>query len=260
MADYSAVRLNPPLIQPTWPPGDINFPTKINNLIDLLETTETEVENARGAYSTLLDNLINTYVNSILINNISGSTSIRFTNMLDASNPEDYVTRARAAEQLSTSTLTDLGFNWVSLNPDIPGTPDDPLELQDPSSIIITLDQTNYPFTTYDVDPNTLSNTGTYFYPSKFNATYFLDWSLASNTIIALDRPLGTIPIPKLGDRLRFIFKDVGINDGIQASTRKIMNLTEVITFGSAYTYVVYDIVYSSVTRGWFFTNVITGT
>jgi hypothetical protein len=65
--------------------------------------------------------------------------------------------------------------------------------------------------------------------------------------------------VPKNGDRLRFIFKLPETNDSIQDSTNKIMGLTETITFGKDYDHVIYDLVYTSSIKGWFFTSVELG-
>lgn len=242
MANYDPVRLDPGPLPDTWPPGSVDYPAKLNSFIDLAEATDTEVENARELESSLITNLTTNYATFSLSSNINGLDTYKLTNMVDSAAAQHYATKSECDIAIGVSEIDDTGFNNG---------------FTDPDSELFVLDSTD--FSVFDTDPASITYDGTYNYPASFNATYFLDWNVITGSNIRLDRPAGIIPIPVVGDRLRFIATNTASGDGIQAVQRKIMGLTSIITYGDTFDFAIYDMVYANTNIGWFFTNVITG-
>ena len=65
-----------------WPPGDVTYPDKYTNFVDLNEAAATELINAREGENSLVLNLQNNYLTSTLATNIVGN-GFKFTGMLD---------------------------------------------------------------------------------------------------------------------------------------------------------------------------------
>jgi hypothetical protein len=246
MANYTSYK---PTVYP--PDGDTDYPDTVNNLIDAVEEDiAQELEDARAINSpSLLDTLNNYYVQYTLVKNIDGlhdsanpDSGYRLTAMANGSADYDYVTLSQAETILGVT------------NPDVDDlTASSPLNL---ASAEYRGSSNGNSISTFDFTTSTLTNNTTYLSPGDYNKTYYLDFSGESITEIKLDGP-GMVP--KNGDRLRFIFKLPETNDSIQDSTNKIMGLTETITFGKDYDHVIYDLVYTSSIKGWFFTSVELG-
>ena len=253
---FSEARINPPLVNTNWPPGDVNYPEKYDELITLTEATAQEVEAARGEENTLLDNLTN-YLSYTLENPVV-SNGFKFTNMLDGTGvnwtypgpgsggSQDYLTVKQWQDNNPASASMDElppnGFNGTTYTI--------------PNSELIIADTD---FAVFDYQPDTLDNNGSsFYYPAAFNKTYTLDWNAAPGySLVDLDNPYGTIPVPNNGDRVRFIFTNCGASDGISAATTKINKESDKIVFGQAMDYAIYDLVYTNTTTGWLFKNVI---
>lgn len=256
---FLAARLNPsPYFGTTFPPGDVLYPDAYDEFIDLSELTAQEVEAARQGESSLLVNLQTNYVTSTLTENIVGN-GFKLTGMApgagldwtypnadglpDSPGSQDYLTVGQwSALMPTTADFTDVGFN---------------VGFTIPNSQFIVANATD--FAAFDYQPDTLETTGIYLYPAALNKTYYVDWNSESETLIDLDKPFSVVPIPILGDRLRFIMANPGVGDGIQAATKKINSLGEKITFGEVFAHAIYDLVYTGNPTGWLFKNVILG-
>jgi hypothetical protein len=258
--DYINARMNT-----VWPsigtPANVNYPDLVNLFINYNEDLADAIEDGYGLGQTSLADTIATYVTSTIASDIDGSDVNRLTNMLDGTNVtgpdteapgsttnKDYVTLSQWQTAVgATLGLTDPGFNIGYTIPN--------------SQMRVDVAPGTNTFGVFDYVPSTLSSvvSGIYF-PSLFNATYLRDFGSAGTDTIDLDNPIGQVDSPEYGDRIRFIFLNTTNDGGIQAPIRKINGYSEKITFGQAYDYAIYDLVYTSnANTGWLFKNVITG-
>jgi hypothetical protein len=240
MISFEAYRLDTACIT-----EEVNYPQIFENFIYAVQDTDTEVENARQNHNSLLENLQTDYINYTLLSNINGSELVKFSNMKVGINGHDYVTATQVDEYLGIKDVTEIGYNGT---------------LQDEDSELYVSDINELSEFDTDCIALTVGAPGVYLYPSKFNAIYYLDWSITNEKLITLDFPVGSVPDAKPGDRLIFIFKLPGATDGISTSNKRIMGLADHrINFGDNLTFAIYSLVYVNTSIGWFFKNVTLG-
>jgi len=222
MADYSSVLILS---------GDVGYPEKINNFMDLTEAVATEVENARENYTgvdadtyKLINNLQNNYINYIPKDMINGSTEYKFINMGYSISPRDYITVKEAKIELGS--------------PDISGVA--PITSSTNSMFIVSQTKTEGGFTYFNYEPQSVVDEPgppSYPYVPRFNALYYLDWDTYAgqpNLKIRLDSPSGIIPTLTGGERLYFVFLNPQENQGLIDQTRGFIGdvVDDELTFG----------------------------
>lgn len=228
-----------------YPPvGDVDYPDEFNNFIDLLEVEfANELEESRDDEATLFDNIQN-LLKDTLTQNIDGGGIFKFTNMgTGTTDTAEYATVAQVQGlKLGMPDVDELTITG-------------PPSFEEPYAEFTTLDSSN--FNLFEYNMSSISTSGGDFYPSKLNATFLVNWTGASETLVDLNHALA--PIPANGDRLRFIFANTRSGDGIQASA-KINGHPDKITFGEVFSVATYDLVYTnSPNTGWLLKNVVLG-
>lgn len=239
--------------------GTINFAPKVNNFVDHCEDFATEIEDAR-INNSLQGTLNSYYAKYNLLDSISGNINIsnaRFINMPDAVEDFEYITKGQMEYWLDIPNITSIDICDSNSTPrdcsaglDIPYAP-------------FLLKTINYPLDddTYDVfdyasDNLTLDSSNTFYYPTKYNKTYYLDWNTANPSAHEV-RLYKTGVTLSNGAKIRLIFKDIALStDGIIDNINKIWGSKKKVEFGDTFNFVVLDLVYDVTSNnGWHFTN-----
>lgn len=258
--DYSIYRLNPPRENAEYPPGDTNFSTQVNGLIEAVANVAIEVDDAKENSDSLVENLQDNYLKYTLAAHIIGNLTeeYRFTNMADASDPQDYVPLEQARDIIGVPSFDD--YNTAErVGTDDPG----PFYANDYYKISSDGDSVSTFVVGFDNVPITVSSNTVLMIP-EYNASYLIDYSRVDIssvlTAIYLTPDSTSLIPPALGDELKFLLinYDIGtvivfLHNGIinlMGESQIIIDTTNFTTGTNEFFYV--HFVYVGGDTGWF--------